>query len=239
MDRSQQNERAIDSGRDDSKAHREEIGFVKLVNQTGGAVEIVNAARVSFGKRIDKIEEKDLKLIRYLWKNKHTSPFRHIHFTFHIKAPIFVLRQWMKHQIGCSWNEISGRYVQFDYEFFCPEEWRTRPLDSIKQGSGDAFYNDECEIISRRYIRVVNQCHNLYQELIDLGVCKEQARMILPLSLYSECYWTVSFQALLHFLDLRLDSHSQVEIQDYAKKVQSILFKLDGIKEIMEEINEI
>ena len=239
MDGSQQNERKTDSNRDDSKARREKIGFVKLVNQSGGAVEIVNAARVSFGKKIDKIEEKDLKLIRYLWKNKHTSPFRHIHFTFHIKAPIFVLRQWMKHQVGCSWNEISGRYVEFDYNFFCPEEWRAKPNGSIKQGSGDAFYDDECEIISKKYLNVVDQCHELYQELIELGVCKEQARMILPLSLYSECYWTVSFQGLLHFLGLRLDSHSQIEIQDYAKEVQSILFGLDGIKEIMEVINEI
>ena len=111
--------------------------------------------------------------------------------------------------------------------------------DQVKQGSGEAFYDDENEIISKKYLEVVDRCHSLYQELIDLGVCKEQARMILPLSLYSECYWTVSFQALLHFLNLRLDSHSQVEIQDYAKEVQSILFGLDGIKEIMEVINEI
>ena len=199
---------------------------------------MVNAARVSFGKKIDKIEEKDLKLIKYLWKNKHTSPFRHIHFTFHIKAPIFVIRQWMKHQVGCSWNEISGRYVQFDYEFFCPDEWRSKPSGSVKQGSGSPFESDENEIISRKYLEVLDQCHGLYQELIDLGVCKEQARIILPLSLYSECYWTVSLQALLHFLDLRLDTHSQIEIQDYAKKVQSILFELDDIKEIMKIINE-
>ncbi len=238
MDGSKPNERKTDSSRDYPE-HGEEIGFVKLVNQSGGAEEIVNAARVSFGKKIEKIEEKDLKLIRYLWENKHTSPFRHIHFTFHIKAPIFVLRQWMKHQVGCSWNEISGRYVQFDYEFFCPEEWRSKPSGSVKQGSGSPFESDENEIISRKYLGVLDQCHDLYKELIEIGVCKEQARMILPLSLYSECYWTVSFQALLHFLDLRMDSHSQVEIQDYAKEVQSILFGLDGIKEIMELINEV
>ena len=163
MDRSQQNERATNSSRDYPE-HRKEIGFVKLVNQSGGAEEIVNAARVSFGKKIDKIEEKDLKLIRYLWKNKHTSPFRHIHFTFHIKAPIFVLRQWMKHQVGCSWNEISGRYVQFDYEFFCPESWRSKPNGSVKQGSGSPFESDENEIISRKYLGVLDQCHKLYKE---------------------------------------------------------------------------
>ncbi len=142
----------------------------------------------------------------------------------------------MKHQVGCSWNEISGRYVQFDYQFFSPTEWRLKPIESVKQGSGDPFEADENEILTKRYLRALNVCHTLYKEFIDLGVCKEQARMILPLSLYSECYWTVSFQALLHFLELRLDSHSQVEIQDYAREVQKILLELEGIKDIMELI---
>tara|TARA_R100001440_G_scaffold33876_3_gene52815 strand:+ start:941 stop:1282 length:342 start_codon:yes stop_codon:yes gene_type:complete len=106
---------------------------VQLIKQSGDVVDIVNAARISFGKRIDSMADKDWKLIEYLWTHQHTSPFRHIHFTFHIRAPLFVLRQWMKHQVGCSWNEISGRYVQFEYAFHQPKKWRSKPDESIKQ----------------------------------------------------------------------------------------------------------
>lgn len=99
------------------------LGFVDLVDQMGNSLSIVNAARVSFGKRHQgELRQQDRKLIKYLWSHKHTSPFRHVTFTFHIKAPIFVLRQWQKHQVGCAWNEISGRYVKFDYEMYQPHE---------------------------------------------------------------------------------------------------------------------
>ena len=113
-------------------------GFVHLVDVMGSDKSIVNSARISFGKQVEEIGEKDEKLIRYLWKHKHTSPFRHATLQFHVKAPIFVLRQWMKHQVGCAWNEISGRYVKFDAEFYSPKTWREQH-ESNKQGSKGAI----------------------------------------------------------------------------------------------------
>ena len=113
------------------------MGEVALINQMGDALSIVNAARVSFGKMAlgPDLTDNDKRLIKYLWDNKHTSPFRHVTFTFHIKAPIFVLRQWMKHQVGSNFNEISGRYVQFEPSFYQPEIWR-KSIRNVKQGSG-------------------------------------------------------------------------------------------------------
>lgn len=206
---------------------------VRLIKQSGSAIDIVNAARVSFGKEVFTMCEKDWSLLKYLWLNKHTSPFRHISFTFHIRAPIFVLRQWMKHQIGCSWNEISGRYVEFKHEFFVPDSWRSLPGKNIKQGSGDDLdlsVQADCTMI---YQNTIDQIYDTYKHLIKIGVCKEQARMILPVSLYSECYWTCSYQALLHFLKQRTDSHAQKEICDYAREIIVILSKDKDMKRLL------
>ena len=196
-------------------------GFVKIVDVMGSDLSVVNSARVSFGKKIEEIRPRDEKLIKYLWENNHSSPFRHATMQFHIKAPIFVLRQWMKHQIGCSWNEISGRYVEFDYEYYTPTHFRVQSKDN-KQGSegeldpttekqAQEIYWDTCDSAMQDYIA-----------LLGLGVAKEQARMVLPMSLYSECYWTCSLQAVMHFLRLREDTHSQWEIQEYARAVREI-----------------
>ena len=115
------------------KKNINDFGFVELIDTMGTATSIVNAARVSFGKRTKgPLDDKDKKLIKYLWEHKHTSPFRHVFFTFHIKAPIFVIRQWQKHQVGCSWNEISGRYVQLENRVYCPDSWR-RSIKDVKQ----------------------------------------------------------------------------------------------------------
>ena len=108
-------------------------GFVKLVDVMGSDKSIVNSARISFAKQVEEIGARDEKLIRYLWEHKHTSPFRHATLQFHIKAPLFVLRQWMKHQVGCAWNEVSGRYVEFNNEFYLPKNWREQH-ESNKQG---------------------------------------------------------------------------------------------------------
>lgn len=194
-------------------------GFVKLVDVMGSDKSIVNSARISFAKQIEEIGPKDEKLIKYLWKHKHTSPFRHATLQFHIKAPLFVLRQWMKHQVGCAWSEISGRYVVFDAEFYMPNTWREQH-ESNKQGSKGAI---EDQLVAHMlYQDTVRFSIERYLELLDLGVCKEQARMVLPLSLYSECYWTASLQAMMHFLTLREDSHSQLEIQEYAKAIREL-----------------
>ena len=113
-------------------------GFVRLVDVMGSDLSIVNAARISFGRESDSMNDKDRKLLHYLWEHRHTSPFRHASLQFHIKAPLFVLRQWMKHQVGCAWNEISGRYVKFNPEFYVPEIWREQH-ETNKQGSAGAI----------------------------------------------------------------------------------------------------
>jgi len=183
-------------------------GFVEITDVMGSDLSVVNSARVSFGKQVKEVRKRDEKLIKYLWENKHTSPFRHATIQFHLKAPIFVLRQWMKHQVGCAWNEISGRYVEFSGEFYEPEIYRKQSEDN-KQGSEGEIMNPP--LAKSLYWDACDSSLQSYYALLDLGVCKEQARMVLPLSLYSECYWTASLQAVMHFLVLREDSHSHQE----------------------------
>jgi thymidylate synthase (FAD) len=195
-------------------------GFVGLVDHMGSDLSVVNAARVSYGKRSTEFSAADDKLIRYLWRNKHTSPFRHASLQFHIKAPIFVLRQWMKHQVGCSWNEISGRYVEFLPEFYVPEEFRKQSKLNKQGSTGTIEEKDKAALI---YETSLNYAFRDYARLLELGVCREQARMTLPTALYSECYWTTSLQAVLHFIKLRSDSHSQWEIQQYANAIKGIV----------------
>ncbi|HBU47495.1 MAG: FAD-dependent thymidylate synthase [Myxococcota bacterium] len=195
-------------------------GFVNIVDAMGNDLNVVNAARVSFGKRKQEMSSGDEKLVRYLWRHEHTSPFRHATVQFHLKAPVFVLRQWMKHQVGCAWNEISGRYVKFDYEFYEPSNWREQH-ESNKQGSKGSV--EDQDGASAIYSQVLTQQYEAYEALLELGVCKEQARMVMPLAMYSECYWTASLQAVMHFLRLRMDHHSQWEIQQFARAVKELV----------------
>ena len=194
-------------------------GFVRLVDVMGSDLSVVNAARISFAKESKKFSDKDERLMRYLWRHKHTSPFRHASLQFHIKAPIFVIRQWQKHQVGCAWNEASGRYIEFSGECYMPSLWREQHADN-KQGSSGQVYDQVLASVS--YDRAMESSLNEYNRLLGLGVCKEQARMVLPLSLYTECYWTASLQAVMHFLTLREDSHAQLEIQEYARAVRAL-----------------
>ena len=196
-------------------------GFVEIVDVMGSDLSVVNSARVSFGKKAEKIRPRDEKLISYLWEHNHSSPFRHATVQFHIKAPIFVLRQWMKHQIGCAWNEISGRYVEFDYEFYTPNHFRVQSKDN-KQGSEGAVDPTVEKKAQELYWNTCDMAMQSYSDLLNMGVAKEQARMVLPLNLYSECYWTASLQAVMHFLKLREDSHAQWEIQEYARSIRDI-----------------
>ena len=195
-------------------------GFIEVVDVMGSDLSVVNAARVSFGKRKETMSPGDGKLIRYLWKHMHTSPFRHASIQFHLKAPIFVLRQWMKHQVGCAWNEISGRYVVFEPDFYVPANWREQH-ESNKQGSKGAITNQDAA--TEVYEATLRHQFDTYNDLLAQGVCKEQARMILPVATYSECYWTCSLQAIMHFLSLRLDAHSQWEIRQYAAAVYALV----------------
>jgi thymidylate synthase (FAD) len=207
----------------------EEPSNISVVDHMGTDLTVINAARVSFNKAKDKslfgvMDTGDRRLLRYLLRHQHTTPFRHAFLTFHVKAPIFVLRQWAKHQVGCSWNEISMRYVKHDLGFWCPDEWRSPPEGSIKQGSaGPIEYQDEASAI---YDNALKVCTDAYQELLKAGVCREQARAILPQSMITEFWWTASLQAVLHFLDLRLAKDAQSEIRGYAKEIEWYVHRL-------------
>ena len=203
----------------------EGLGSVKLMDHMGGALSVVNCARASLGKFSSSLAERDKKLLRYLIANEHTSPFRHVHFSFHIRCPLFVLRQWNKHQVGCAWNEQSGRYVEFD-PVFGQLEWRAQS-PSIKQGSLDSIDSEVGLQAQAIYTQAIKFSYDSYQKLLDMGVCKEQARTLLPQSLITECWWSCSLHALLHFLDLRLDSHSQREMQLFAQAIKEEAFSGD------------
>ena len=192
--------------------------FVQLIQCMGDDLSVVNAARVSMNKRSYSLETKDKKLISFLIRNMHTSPFRHQYLTFHIRAPIFVLRQWQKHQVGCSWNEKSLRYVKHDGDMWYPNLWRQIPEKSIKQGSGGPL--DHQEEATALYKEALDFSQNTYERLLELGVCREQARAVLPLSMITECWWTVSLQAALHFLFLRKEATAQNEIQMFATEIE-------------------
>jgi thymidylate synthase (FAD) len=214
-------------------------GFVKLVDHMGSDLSVVNAARVSFGKRKEVFDDADGKLIAYLAEHDHTSPFRHTALTFHVKAPIFVFRQWMKHRIASEFNEVSGRYVEFpEDEFFVPETFR-RQAKVNKQGSEGEV---DGEAGGQAQALFLESCRNAvaqYKKLIALGVCREQARCVLPLGLYSEVYWTVSLQAAAHFIRLRTDGHAQWEIQQYAHAVRRMVEELypNSLKALLENVH--
>lgn len=205
-------------------------GFVRCEDILGSEVAIVNAARVSFGKRKETMDEKDDKLLGYLLRHKHYSPFRHVMFRFHIKAPEFVMRQWYKHVVGCEWtsthptqlhgwNEISGRYVE-SFEFYTPQVWR-KQSESKKQGSEGVI--DDQQDCTLDFRHAMQSLFAKYRVLLNKGVAVEQARILLPLNIYTEVIWTTSLQALFHFVDLRSDEHAQYEIREYAKVFAELL----------------
>jgi thymidylate synthase (FAD) len=194
-------------------------GFVELIEVMGNDLKVVNTARVSYGKESSEFTDKDAKLLNYLWQHEHTSPFRHCYLTFRLRTPIFVLRQWMKHQIGCSWNEQSARYTELRHGFFKPNTWRMQDTKNKQSSAGEILESEKAfEILNNVY----SVCEKAYDDLLTLGVCREQARVLLPIASYSECIWTTSLQAVLHFLKLRMDTGAQLEIQQYAQAVHTL-----------------
>lgn len=200
-------------------------GFVELIDHMGSDLSVVNGARISMGKRKEVFDERDAGLINYLAEHDHTSPFRIPHVVLHIKAPVFVMRQWMKHRISSEFNELSGRYVEFEPEYYVPEVFRTQSKD-VKQGGDGSLSKDDNTVARLFYDGSCSKAFYYYQTLIEMGVCKEQARMVLPFALYTEVYWTASLQAVAHFLNQRLDPHAQWEIREYAKAVKELVLPL-------------
>jgi thymidylate synthase (FAD) len=192
---------------------------VKLIDTFGSDLTVVNCARVSFNRISEELNERDEKLIKYLLKHEHTSPFRHCFLQWRIEAPIFILRQWQKHQVGCSWNEMSRRYVDTPPEVYCFDQWHSRPHKSIKQGAGSALNEDEQVICSRLYERAVSKSLEVYDDLLAMGVAPEQARAVLPQGMITSCVWSASLQSALHFVKLRLSHDAQSEIREYAQLI--------------------
>jgi len=228
------------------------IGFVALVDrmQHDPALKVVNAARISYDRRKQVFDERDQKLCQFLWRHGHTSPYRHSFFTFHWKAPLFVFRQAFKYQVGCgwrtwevdgvevslevfdvlfdtdkgcSWNEVSGRYVQWTPEFYVPRVMRGNPPHGNKQASEPLSSEFDHEGERRLMLAECQEAYQRYHERIERGVAKEIARTVLPQNLYSQAYWTVSLQGVLHFLDQRLARDAQYEIRRYAEAIAELL----------------
>ena len=180
---------------------------VELVDHMGSDLSIVNAARVSFAKVHKKFDEKsDTKLINYLAKHNHWSPFGHASMQFHIKAPVFVARQLVKHQVGLTWNEVSRRYVDTEVEFYEPTEWRLA-AENKKQGSSEETVKYS---ISSAH-KFAKQC---YENMLNLGIAPEMARMVLPQSLYTEWYWSGTLYAFARVCNLRCKPDAQKETQN-------------------------
>ena len=195
-------------------------GFVKLVDFMGGDQRAVDSARVSFGGT-SKGEDRDRKLIGYLLANGHLSPFEHSVFQFHIKCPIFVARQWMRHRIA-SYNEISARYTEVSDEFYMPANFRVQDMVN-RQGSGPGKLDNEK--LLKIYDASIKASYAAYSELLKAGVAREMARMVLPVAQYTQFHWTVNARSLLNFISLRLDEHAQYEMRQYAAAIKEMFSK--------------
>jgi thymidylate synthase (FAD) len=199
-------------------------GFVRLVDYMGSDARIVQAARVSYGEGTKTFRE-DKGLIDYLLRNQHTSPFEQVHLTFHCKMPIFVARQWVRHRTA-KLNEISGRYSVMKDEFYVPdpEAVAFQSTDNKQGRSSPDQVPDEMKAKVRTVLEQgQKQSYSEYESLLEDGVARELARINLPLSLYTEWYWTMDLHNLFHFLALRLDPHAQLEIRVYAEAVLKLV----------------
>jgi thymidylate synthase (FAD) len=201
-------------------------GFVRLVDYLGSDERVVQSARVSYGKGTKSYRE-DAALIDYLLRNRHTSPFEQVVLTFHIKMPIFIARQWVRHRTA-RLNEISGRYSVMKDDFYVPAAADVSPQsDENKQArAAEPFPADKAENIRAALTGEQKRAYNEYIALIDGGLAREIARINLPLSLYTEVYWQIDLNNLFHFLDLRMGSHAQKEIRDYAAVLLAITQKV-------------
>lgn len=200
-----------------------------LIDRMGSDLTVVNAARVSFSKKSwwadvvdEELSKRDAKLIRYLANHKHISPFGHCFMSFHVKAPIFVARQLVKHKF-LRWNEVSRRYVDDEPEFYAPEEWRGR-AENIKQGSGDKCQNQRYSTVIRA--DADEAALEAYELLLAKGVAPEQARMVLPQNTMTEWYWSGSLDAFADMCNLRLDPHAQYESRIVAEQISEQAAKL-------------
>lgn len=195
-------------------------GWIGLIDHMGTEVSATNAARVSFGKMKTEFDEKDEALLKYLVENQHMTPLEHITFSFSVHCPLFVARQWMRHRTF-SYNEISRRYTTVDLEFYFPDVFR-KQSESNRQASTNEIVeknNEARELFSK----TVDNCFDAYEKLIEMGVCKEQARAVLPQNMFTTFWMTGNLRNILHFIELRDSDHAQQEIREYAKAMKELI----------------
>lgn len=218
-------------------------GYVRLVDWMGSDSRICEAARISY-KSPSKGVEQDKKLLEYLWKNKHTSPFEMVKITLNIKMPIFIMRQYVRHRMQ-NLNEVSARYTELPNEFYIPKKWRAQDTKN-KQGStakedwdkvgfdvpyadkkGSFFLNMSRNEAMEQSLRArCKECYETYELMLACGVAREMARIVLPVNIYTEIYACWDLKNLLHFITLRDDSHAQAEIQEYSRAIREICNEL-------------
>ena len=200
---------------------------VTLIDHMGGDLTVVNAARVSFNKESQRVKngnlqdlsEEDQRLINYLAKHGHWSPFSHCFLQFRIEAPIFVARQLVKHQVGLAWNEVSRRYVDYTPKFYTPQSWRTK-ADNVKQGSSDETIQYHIGSYTRSAIAE-------YERMLSVGIAPEMARMVLPQNMYTEWYWSGSLYAFSRVVNQRLDKTAQAETKHIAGLISQAAARFD------------
>ena len=192
---------------------------VELIDKMGTDLTVVNAARVSYAKTKEQFEDKDEKLIAFLAKHNHWSPFGHASLQFRIKAPVFVARQLVKHQVGLIWNEVSRRYVDYPPELHRPDAWRGRPVNSKQGSAGEVKLDPTLEHV---YKTAMEQCLILYNSFIDKGIAPEQARMVLPQSMMTEWYWSGSLYAFARVCNLRCQPDAQKETRDICWEIDAL-----------------
>ena len=210
-------------------------GYVRLVDRLGNDLSVANAARVSYDKESKEMSERDAKLIKFLWDEKHTSPFRHAAMTLEVYAPLVVARQWWKYAVSSAhvddqngWTESSRRYITENEEFYLPKgsEWRSKPENS-KQGSGEPLPSEVGGYFTNKLFDLTEAGTKLYHEAMEAGIAPEQARLFLPAyGMYVRWRWTVSLHGMLNFLEQRLEYDAQYEIREYAEAVRELTKQL-------------
>ncbi len=217
--------RAISSSIDDVLGQEFKLldhGFVRVVDYMGNDSAIVQAARVSYGSGTKQVNE-DVGLINYLLRNSHTTPFEMCEIKFHIKAPIFVARQWIRHRTA-NVNEYSARYSIVDNEYYLPDEDKIAIQSAAnKQGRGEIVEKDVANEIVEKIRATSESQYNWYNKMLEMGISREIARVTLTLNYYTEFYWKIDLHNLMHFLKLRADGHAQYEIRVYALQMLDLV----------------
>lgn len=197
------------------------VGWVALLRHSGEEIDIVNAARVSFGKMRTEFNDRDITLLKFLIEEEHFAPLEHETMTFLVHCPLYVRGQWHRHRT-MSYNEISRRYTEVDMELYTPGQYRGQSEDNKQASIDDEFLkvSDQCEQLMKE---ANERALETYNKLLEMGVCREQARGVLPQNMMTTFYCTVNLRNILHFLSLRMDKHAQWEIRQYANAIHEIL----------------